>query len=48
MKKYLEILKKCPLFAQIEDEKLLRMLTCLGARVEHFDKKYTVPRKSNR
>ena len=42
MKKYLEILKKCPLFAQIEDEKLLRMLTCLGARVEHFDKKYTV------
>lgn len=42
MKKYLKILKKCPLFASIEDENLLRMLTCLGARIEHFDKKYTV------
>ena len=27
---------------KIEDENLLRMLTCLGARVEFFDKKYTV------
>lgn len=27
---------------EIEDEPLLRMLTCLGARVESFDKKYTV------
>ena len=42
MKKYLEVLKKCPLFFQIAEEDLLRMLTCLGARVEHFDKKYTV------
>ena len=42
MKKYLEILKKCELFRRIEDENLLRMLTCLGARVEFFDKKYTV------
>ena len=42
MKKYLKILKKCPLFAGIEDENLLRMLTCLGAKTEHFDKKYTV------
>ena len=42
MKNYLKILKKCPLFAEIEDEHLLRMLTCLGARVEHFDKKYTI------
>ena len=42
MKKYLEILKKCPLFAQIEDEDLIRMLGCLGAKVETFDKKYTV------
>jgi hypothetical protein len=41
MKKYLEILKKCELFRRIEDENLLRMLTCLGARVEFFDKKYT-------
>lgn len=42
MKKYLKILKKCPLFAHIEDEELLRMLTCLGARVTQFDKKYTI------
>jgi CRP-like cAMP-binding protein len=42
MKKYFEILKKCSLFHEIEDEKLERMLHCLGARVEFFDKKYTV------
>ena len=42
MKKYLEILKKCPLFFGIEDEKLLTMLNCLGAKVVSFDKKYTV------
>ncbi|MBQ3550241.1 MAG: Crp/Fnr family transcriptional regulator [Clostridia bacterium] len=42
MKKYLEILKKCPLFFGIEDEMLLTMLNCLGAKVVSFDKKYTV------
>ena len=42
MKKYLKILKKCPLFMEIEDENLLRMLTCLGAKIVSFDKKYTV------
>ena len=42
MKKYLNILKKCPLFIDIEEENLLRMLVCLGARVEFFDKKYTI------
>ncbi|MBE6693175.1 MAG: Crp/Fnr family transcriptional regulator [Ruminococcaceae bacterium] len=42
MKKYLEILKKCPLFDKIDDESLVRMLTCLGGRVVSFDKKYTV------
>ncbi len=42
MKKYLEILKKCALFQNIEEEKLLTMLTCLGAQVISFDKKYTV------
>lgn len=42
MKKYLEILRRCPLFKQIEDENLLTMLTCLGARIESFDKKYTI------
>ena len=42
LKKYLEILKKCSLFDQIEEDKLLKMLECLGARVIAFDKKYTV------
>ncbi len=47
MEKYLEIIKKCPLFFDIEEENLLRMLTCLGARVEEFDKKYTVMAEGN-
>ena len=42
MKKYLEFLKKCPLFQGIEDENLLRMLSCLGAQTAKFDKKYTI------
>ena len=47
MKKYLRILRKCPLFSGIEEENLFRMLTCLGARVESFDKKYTVLAEGN-
>ena len=42
MKKYLEILKKCPLFDGIDENDLLVMLNCLGAKIEFFDKKYTV------
>ena len=42
LKKYLEVLKKCPLFREIEEENLLRMLTCLGARIEHVEKRSTV------
>lgn len=42
MKKYLEILKKCPLFEGIHSEELLAMLDCLGAKQEEFDKKYTI------
>ena len=42
MEKYLEILKKCPLFAGFGNDFLLKMLTCLGAKVEFFDKKYTI------
>ena len=47
MKKYLNVLQRCPLFAQIEEENLLRMLVCLGARVESFDKKYTIFAEGN-
>ena len=42
VEKHLKILKKCPLFKGIEDDNLIRMLNCLGARIEFFDKKYTV------
>ena len=42
MEKYLEILKKCRLFDGIAELDMLKMLKCLGAKVERFDKKYTV------
>ena len=42
MKKYFDILKKCPLFYQIEEEKLTALLKCLDAKVEYFEKKYTI------
>lgn len=42
MEKYLDVLHKCPLFNNIQDENLIRMLGCLGARIEFFDKKYTI------
>ena len=42
MKKYIKTLKKCRLFEAVDDESLLRMLTCFGAKVEIFDKKYTI------
>lgn len=42
MKKYLSVLKKCPLFFGIDESSLERMLGCMGARVELYDKKYTV------
>ena len=42
MKKYFNSIRKCPLFDGINDEQLLKMLACLGARVEAFDRKYTV------
>lgn len=42
MKNNLEIMKKCPLFYGIEDESLQRMLTCLGARREKFDKRQDI------
>jgi len=42
LKKFLEIIKKSPLFESIDENDLTKMLTCLGAHVERFDKKYTV------
>lgn len=42
MKQFLAVLRACPLFRDIAEEDLLRMLTCLDAKVVQFDKKYTV------
>ena len=42
MKKYFDILKDCSLFDGIHPDDLKRMLTCMGARVDSFDKKYTI------
>ena len=42
MKKFLEILKKCPLFYNVDEQKLPIMLNCLGAKVDVYDKKYTI------
>ncbi len=42
MEKYLQILKKCPLFLGIEDESLLKMLHCLGAVIRRYEKKHII------
>lgn len=42
MKKYFEVLRKCPLFNQIEDESLVRALICLGAKEKRYKKGDTV------
>ena len=42
MKKYFEILRNCSLFNGIDDNDLSALLSCLGARITSFDKKYTV------
>ena len=42
MEKYLNVIRRCSLFSGIRDEHLTKMLTCLGARVCEFDKKYTI------
>lgn len=42
MKQHFEILRKCPLFAQIADEDLLSMLSCLGAQAKRYRKKETI------
>lgn len=47
MKKYFNVLRKCPLFNQIEDENLIALLACLDAKIEVFDKKYTIIAEGN-
>ncbi|MBQ7378537.1 MAG: Crp/Fnr family transcriptional regulator [Clostridia bacterium] len=47
MKKYFGILRKCSLFEGVEDQHLITMLSCLGAKREVFDKKYTIFAEGN-
>ena len=42
MKKYYDILKACPLFYDINEEELKKILFCLGAKIEKYDKKFTI------
>lgn len=42
LEKYLEILRKCPLFFGISDESMIKMLGCLDAKVMNFDKKCAI------
>lgn len=42
MKKYLEKLKKCPIFFGIEDNVMEKMLVCLGAKVKNYEKKESI------
>ena len=47
MKKYFEVLKKCPLFVSVKDEELSALLGCLGVKIDSFDEKYTIFREGN-
>ncbi len=47
MEKYFDVLRKCPLFMGIADEHIFKMLKCLGAVKETFDKKYTIIAEGN-
>lgn len=42
MKKYFNVLKNCSLFSNINENDLEIMLTCLGAKIEKYDKKFTI------
>ena len=42
MQQYLPLLKRCPLFFEIDPPHVLAMLTCFGARVSSYKKKETI------
>ncbi|MBR6513942.1 MAG: Crp/Fnr family transcriptional regulator [Clostridia bacterium] len=42
MQKYFDVLRKCPLFDGIADTGLDKILHCLGASADFYDKKFTV------
>ena len=42
MRKFLNVLKKCPLFFDMTDDNIITTLECLNARTDIFDKNYTI------
>ena len=42
MRKFLDVLKKCPLFFDVTGDNIIKMLDCLKARTDIFDKNYTI------
>ena len=42
MKKYFDVLKRCPLFQEIADRDLLAMLGCLDAKMISYHKNETI------
>lgn len=42
MRKFLNVLKKCPLFFDVTEDSIIAMLGCLKARADTFDKNYTI------
>ena len=48
MKKYFDVLRKCTLFENIEDDNLFAMLKCLGARLVTFKKGNMIMREGEK
>lgn len=42
MEKHFSEIRSCSLFDEIEDEKLMKMLHCLGATIQHYSKNQTI------
>lgn len=42
MRKFLNVLKKCPLFLDVTDDHIIAMLGCLKAKTNIFDKNYSI------
>lgn len=42
MRKFLNLLKKCPLFLDVTEESIIPMLECLEAKMDIFNKNFTI------
>ena len=47
MEKYINILRNCPLFNSIDNANLIKMLKCLGAKIEKYEKEETIIAEGN-